>query len=175
MELKQRWEDELVAGWCQSLTKWVLSHCQSHQDVLLVGIARGGFELAKHISIQLPIPLAVHSIDITLYRDDLYQGGERPILGGTMLPLDIDGCNILLIDDVLFTGRTVRAALHEIYDYGRPASVQLAVLVDRGHRELPIQADCVGVEIATAKSDKVQIGFAQSGLSAELWTRQGDG
>ena len=112
MKLEQRWEDEVVAGWCQILIDWVLTQCQVQERVLLVGIARGGVELAKQISSQLPLPLAVHSIDITLYRDDLYQGGERPVLGGSELPLDIDGCNILLIDDVLFTGRTVRAALH---------------------------------------------------------------
>ena len=91
-------------------------------------------------------------MDITLYRDDLYTGLEKPVLGDTDLPFEVSGCGIVLVDDVLFTGRTVRAAMGEVWDFGRPAFIRLAVLVDRGHRELPIAPDFVGLTIPTAQA-----------------------
>ena len=102
-------------------------------------------------------------MDITLYRDDLYTGLEKPALGVTELPFDMEGTGIVLVDDVLFTGRTVRAALDAFHDYGRPRWIRLAVLVDRGHRELPILADVVGRRIETSLSDKVRVEIGEAG------------
>ena len=99
----------------------------------------------------------VGAVDITLYRDDLGQADRWPVLRGTEIPFDVDGAEIVLVDDVLFTGRTVRAALNAVCDLGRPARVRLAVLVDRGHRELPIQPDVVGLAVATDRDDHVRV------------------
>ena len=110
-------------------------------------------ELGRSSAIQVP----VGAVDITLYRDDLGRAQTWPVLRGTEIPFDIEGADVVLVDDVLFTGRTVRAALNAICDLGRPASVRLAVLVDRGHRELPIRADVVGLEQATERTDHVQV------------------
>ena len=96
-------------------------------------------------------------VDITLYRDDLGQGADQPLVRGTEIPFHVDDFNIVLVDDVLFTGRTIRAALDAIIDFGRPKSVQLAVLCDRGHRELPIRADYVGKNIPTERSEFVRV------------------
>jgi len=130
-------------------------------DFSFVGVVRGGDTLAHLLGNELerrgfPTP-DVYSIDITLYRDDLYSGLERPILTHTNLPLSVDGLRLVLVDDVLFTGRTIRAALQEITDYGRPEWVKLVVLVDRGHRELPIQADIVGQHMTVSKVSKVDV------------------
>ena len=130
-------------------------------DFAFVGVVRGGDTLAHLMGAELSrrglsVP-DVYSIDITLYRDDLYSGLERPILTHTNLPLSVDGLRLVLVDDVLFTGRTIRAALQEISDYGRPEWVRLAVLVDRGHRELPIQADIVGQQMTVSKVSKVEV------------------
>src|SRR5262249_40817461 len=97
--------------------------------------------------------------DITLYRDDLGQADKWPVLRGTEIPFDVDGAEVVLVDDVLFTGRTVRAALNAVCDLGRPACVRLAALVDRGHRELPIQADGVGLTVEPAQGGHVRVGL----------------
>ena len=99
----------------------------------------------------------VGALDITLYRDDLGDGNRWPVLLGTEIPFAVDGAEIVLVDDVLYTGRTVRAALNAICDLGRPAQVRLVVLVDRGHRELPIRADAVGLAIATDRGETVRV------------------
>jgi pyrimidine operon attenuation protein/uracil phosphoribosyltransferase len=127
----------------------------------LVGIRSGGTPLAERLAAEVHArtgrrPLR-GDVDITLYRDDLYTGLERPVLGDTDLPFEVNGCGIVLVDDVLFTGRTVRAAMGEVWDFGRPAFIRLAVLVDRGHRELPIAADFVGLTLATDKRDRVSV------------------
>jgi pyrimidine operon attenuation protein/uracil phosphoribosyltransferase len=130
----------------------------------LVGIRAGGVPLADRIADQV-LARTGHrplrgAVDITLYRDDLYTGLEKPVLGDTDLPFEVSGCGIVLVDDVLFTGRTVRAAMGEVWDFGRPAFIRLAVLVDRGHRELPIAPDFVGLTIATGLHDKVVVDWA---------------
>ena len=130
------------------------------EDFIFVGILRGGDSLARRIGAHLQTvsePPPVYFIDITLYRDDLYSGLEFPTLGGSHLPMNIDGKRIILVDDVLFTGRTIRAALQELMDYGRPEWIKLLVLVDRGYRELPIQPDVVGMTITCPKTAKVKI------------------
>jgi pyrimidine operon attenuation protein/uracil phosphoribosyltransferase len=127
----------------------------------LVGVRTRGVPLAERLAAELFRRSGVHvpvgAVDITLYRDDLGRTQTWPVLRGTDIPFDIEGADVVLVDDVLFTGRTVRAALNAVCDLGRPASVRLAVLVDRGHRELPIRADVVGLEQPTGRTDHVQV------------------
>ena len=130
-------------------------------NIAVVGIRTRGEPLSKRIVSKLTdiegaeIPIGV--VDITLYRDDLTNSAEQPLVRGTTLPFNVDKKNIILVDDVLFTGRTIRAALDAIIDFGRPRSVQLAVLVDRGHRELPIRPDYVGKSIPTSRAELVEV------------------
>ncbi len=129
-------------------------------SVVLIGIRRRGVPLAERIAalladiegVQVPVGL----LDITLYRDDLEMRGPAPVVHSTRIPVDITDRTIVLVDDVLFTGRTVRAALDALVDLGRPARIQLAVLVDRGHRELPIRADFVGKNVPTARDERIE-------------------
>ena len=130
-------------------------------DLIIVGIQRRGVQLAARIvsSIREREGVAVPSgaLDITLYRDDLQTVGPRPVVGPTDLPWAIDGKHVVIVDDVLYTGRTVRAALDELADFGRPARIGLAVLVDRGGRELPIHADIVGKRVEVPASGHVDV------------------
>ena len=119
-----------------------------------VPIAR---RLAERLRPIVGAEVPVGAVDITLYRDDLGRGDRWPVLRGTEIPFAVDGAEIVLVDDVLFTGRTVRAALNAVCDLGRPACVRLAVLVDRGGRELPIQADFVGLRVATERRERVRV------------------
>lgn len=131
------------------------------QDLVIIGIRRRGVPLAERVagiiaqSEGQEIPLGI--VDITLYRDDLTLLAEQPVLHRTEVPFSIQGKKVLLTDDVLYTGRTIRAALDALIDLGRPRSIQLAVLIDRGHRELPIQADFVGRKIPTSKEEIVSV------------------
>ncbi len=131
--------------------------------LLLVGIHTRGVPLAERLAEEIERMEGRKpprgTIDITLYRDDLSAIGPQPVVKATDLPTPIDRFVVVLCDDVLYTGRTVRAALDELIDYGRPRAVRLAVLIDRGHRELPIQADVVGKKIGTARSESVDVGF----------------
>ncbi len=132
-------------------------------DVILLGIRTRGVPLAERLGDELEAlegqRVPIGSIDITLYRDDLSAIAPQPVLKETVLPGPIDDQILILCDDVLYTGRTVRAALDELIDYGRPRAVQLAVLVDRGGRELPIQADFVGRSISAAEGEHVEVHF----------------
>lgn len=145
--------DEMAAGIAGSLA--------AGERLALVGIRRGGVPLAEALADRLEERLGrrpdLGAIDITLYRDDLYTGLEKPSFGPTDLPFGLDGCSVVLVDDVLFTGRTVLAALGVLRDFGRPRWVRLAVLVDRGWRELPIEARYVGVTVETARGDTVVV------------------
>jgi pyrimidine operon attenuation protein/uracil phosphoribosyltransferase len=131
------------------------------KNLLLIGIKRRGDFIAQRIAYMVKeyegknIPLG--ALDITLYRDDLQLVSETPIVESTDISCDINQKTIVLVDDVLYTGRTIRAAMEELFNFGRPRAIQLAVLVDRGHRELPIQADFVGKKIPTAKSEIVDV------------------
>lgn len=131
----------------------------------IVGIQSRGVPLAGRLAAALRSrtrsPIDVGSLDITLYRDDLSTIGTRPVLKATRIPFSIDGRTVILVDDVLFTGRTIRAALDELVDFGRPSRIALAVLIDRGHRELPIQADYVGKVVKTARTDMVDVRLSE--------------
>jgi len=131
------------------------------KKLVLVGIRSRGVPLAERLSkligSRAGIEIPVGIIDITLYRDDLTDIASQPLVRETQLPFPIDGQRIVLVDDVLFTGRTVRAAMNELMDWGRPAQIRLAVLVDRGGRELPIRADYVGREVSTSKPQMVDV------------------
>jgi pyrimidine operon attenuation protein/uracil phosphoribosyltransferase len=134
-------------------------------DLVLVGIHTGGVYLAQRICGLIgeiegrQVPMG--SVDIALYRDDALEGLPRPVIGVTSLPFELAAKKVLLVDDVLYTGRTVRAALDALNDYGRPRRVRLAVLVDRGQRELPIQADYVGLKVDTESHQRVKVHLAE--------------
>ena len=129
--------------------------------LVLVGIQRRGVELAERLSqiitARTGAGVSRGALDITLYRDDLETVGPRPLVGETHLPGDLTGKWVVIVDDVLYSGRTVRAALDELADFGRPARIGLAVLIDRGGRELPIQADVVGKTVKTSRRDRVDV------------------
>jgi pyrimidine operon attenuation protein/uracil phosphoribosyltransferase len=139
----------------------VVERCGDTEGIVLVGIQRRGVELAQRLALLLAqsagaqVPLG--KLDITLYRDDLSTIGPRPRVGETSLPVETEGSTVVLVDDVLYTGRTIRAALDELADFGRPRRILLCVLVDRGGRELPIQADIVGLKVATTLDDRVDV------------------
>jgi pyrimidine operon attenuation protein/uracil phosphoribosyltransferase len=127
----------------------------------IVGIQTRGAFLARRVAEVIKsiegVTVPVGILDITLYRDDLQTVADQPVVNESDIPFDVQGKSIVLVDDVLYTGRTVRAALDEIIDFGRPKSVQLAVIVDRGHRELPIRADYVGKNVPTSESEAVAV------------------
>src|SRR6202165_3848924 len=130
-------------------------------DLIIVGIQRRGVQLADRLVKMIEggegVTVPQGSLDITLYRDDLQTVGPRPVVGPTYLPWDLDGKHIVIVDDVLFTGRTIRAALDELADFGRPASVSLAVLIDRGGGDLPIQPDGVGKHVEAPARARVDV------------------
>jgi pyrimidine operon attenuation protein / uracil phosphoribosyltransferase len=131
------------------------------EELAVVGIHRRGAHLARRLRdlltdlLDLDVPLG--AIDIAFYRDDLGQRPDAPVVGATELDFDLDGRTVVLVDDVLYTGRTVRAAIEAVFDYGRPARVRLAVLADRGHRELPIRPDYVGKNLPTSRAERVDV------------------
>jgi len=144
----------------------ILERNKGTDRLALVGIRSRGVHLADRIRSAVQeiesgpsIPFGV--VDITLYRDDLDRGLQTPVVKGTDIPFAVEGRRILLVDDVLFTGRTIRAAMDALIDFGRPLSIQLAVLVDRGHRELPIRADYVGKNLPTSLGEQVQVRLAE--------------
>lgn len=139
----------------------ILEKNKGSEDVCLIGIRTRGVTLAERVNVCIKkieghaLPMGV--LDITLYRDDLTLVATQPIVRETLIDFDIADKKLILVDDVLFTGRTVRAALDALVDLGRPSNIQLAVLVDRGHRELPIRADYVGKNIPTALDENVKV------------------
>jgi pyrimidine operon attenuation protein/uracil phosphoribosyltransferase len=133
--------------------------------LVLVGIQRRGVPLAHRIAAAIRehegAELPVGALDITFYRDDLSLVAQQPLVKGTDLPFDLNEVTIVLIDDVLYTGRTIRAAMDALVDFGRPRAIRLAVLVDRGHRELPIRADHVGKNVPTSREELVRVHLAE--------------
>lgn len=136
-------------------------------DLCIVGIQRGGVYLAKRISRKIneieKADIVVSSLDISLYRDDIGLKKEQPVVRKTDMSCDISDRRVVLVDDVLFTGRSIRAAMDALMDFGRPSQIQLAVLVDRGHRELPIRADYVGKNVPTAIRENIEVRFEEEG------------
>ena len=130
-------------------------------NLVIVGIQRRGVQLAAQIVSSITerekAQIPQGALDITLYRDDLQTVGPRPVVGQTRIPVDIDGMHVVIVDDVLYTGRTIRAALDELADFGRPARIGLAVLIDRGGRELPIQPDIVGKKVAVQPTQRIDV------------------
>ena len=144
----------------QTMAGEIVERCGT-EGLVLVGIQRRGVELANRLARLIDeahhVGVPLGKLDITLYRDDLSAIGPRPRVGETSLPRELGGTSLVLVDDVLYTGRTIRAALDELADFGRPRRVLLAVLVDRGGRELPIQPDIVGVVVPTTLDDRVDV------------------
>jgi pyrimidine operon attenuation protein/uracil phosphoribosyltransferase len=138
------------------------------ENLCLVGIQRGGVHLAKRLSVKIKAientDIPVGSLDISLYRDDIGIRKEQPVVRKTDIPCDITDKKIVLVDDVLFTGRSIRAAMDALMDFGRPAQIQLAVLIDRGHRELPIRADYVGKNIPTSMLENIEVQLEEEGF-----------
>jgi len=144
----------------------IVEAAKDMNDTVLIGIKNRGAYVAERLADKIRDIAGsrpeVGALDITLYRDDLTQVSEQPIVHATEIAFDIDKKRIILVDDVLFTGRTIRCALDALIDFGRPAKIQLAVLVDRGHRELPIRADYVGKNVPTSIKEVVEVRLAES-------------
>lgn len=139
----------------------ILEHNKGVKDLALVGIRTGGVHLAHRLAKRIEeierVAVPIGDLDITLYRDDLSLRKEQPVLRTTSVPFDVSDKVVVLVDDVLFTGRTIRAAMDGLMDLGRPAEIQLAVLVDRGHRQLPIKATYIGKNLPTSREENVQV------------------
>jgi pyrimidine operon attenuation protein/uracil phosphoribosyltransferase len=139
----------------------ILERNKGCEDLYLVGIQRRGVPLAKRIAQRIGefegIVPDVGILDITFYRDDLSMLAEHPVINGTSIPFGVNNKKIVLVDDVLYTGRTCRAAIDALFDMGRPAQIQLAIMVDRGHRDLPIRADYIGKNVPTSRSELISV------------------
>ncbi len=148
--------DEMLADVKTALTAKELS------ELLMIGIHTGGVWIAERLHKELDLQHPLGKLNIAFYRDDFSRIGTHPQVTPSKLPFDVEDKHILLVDDVLHTGRTIRAALNEIFDYGRPASVRLAVLIDRGEHELPVQADFVGKRLALKPGEHVKLCAAEN-------------
>lgn len=143
------------------ITHEIVERNKGTDDLVLIGLRSRGVDLARRIARELKLiegtDVPVGALDVTLYRDDLDKVGPQPVVRKTEIPFAINEKRVVLVDDVLYTGRTIRAALDSLIDLGRPRLIQLAVLVDRGHRELPIRADYVGKNVPTSRQEQVQV------------------
>jgi pyrimidine operon attenuation protein/uracil phosphoribosyltransferase len=144
----------------------ILERNKGAGGLVLVGIAARGDDLARRLASEIEriegVSVPVGALDITFYRDDIGMRSEAPEVHETRISFDITGITVVLVDDVLFTGRTIRAAMDALVDFGRPEAIQLAVLVDRGHRELPIRADYVGKNVPTRRDEEVQVRLSET-------------
>ncbi len=144
------------------ITHEILEKNKGTEALAIIGIRTGGDHLAKVLAERIAeiegVQIPLGAIDVTMYRDDLGSRGSMP-LGKTDIPFPLDNRRVVLVDDVLYTGRTIRAAMDALMDIGRPQNIQLAVLIDRGHRELPIRADYVGRNVPTSTDEQIQVGF----------------
>ncbi|MCI0469298.1 MAG: bifunctional pyr operon transcriptional regulator/uracil phosphoribosyltransferase PyrR [Nitrospirae bacterium] len=145
----------------------IMERNKGPEGLCLIGIQRGGVHLAMRIASKINLieaaDIPVGSLDISLYRDDIGMRKTQPVVRKTDIPCDINDNKIILVDDVLFTGRSIRSAMDALMDYGRPAQIQLAVLIDRGHRELPIRADYVGKNIPTSQMERIKVELKEEG------------
>ena len=161
-----------VAKTLDRMAQEILSADQPADNLVLVGIRTGGAFLAARLRIilekELGLSIPTGVIDINLYRDDWTRAAQKPVVGKTELNFSIDNKRLVLVDDVLFTGRTVRSALDALTDFGRPARIELFVLVDRGHRELPICPNYTGLTLTTTLSERVNVYFSEKGDQDEV-------
>ena len=179
-DLKERRELLDAAGLQRTLRRMALEIAervpQSERPLYLVGVRTGGAYLAHRLGDVLAAAgegkPTLGAVDISLYRDDVFHGLPKPEIGPTELPEPIDGRTIVLVDDVLFTGRTIRAAMDVLADYGRPRAVKLAALIDRGRRELPIQPDFVGLALQTTALESVRVMLAERGEQDRVVLRE---
>ena len=146
---------------CAELVRQLSPHVTA--DTALVGIHTGGVWLAERLHAALGIALPLGLLDISFYRDDFDKTGLHPQIKPTKIPFDVGGRHIVLVDDVLYTGRTVRGAMNELFDYGRPASISLAVLIDRGGRELPVAAQYIGTKLEVPSGDMLMLDRDEKG------------
>jgi len=159
-------DSEAVGRTLKRIAHEIIEHNKGTKDLVIVGVRTRGAHLAERLAGLIAEidgrkpPVGI--LDITLYRDDLSSIAQQPVVHKTVMDFDIEDKKVVLVDDVLYTGRTVRAALDEIIDFGRPQFIQLAVLVDRGHRELPIRADYVGKNIPTSTKETVEVRLTES-------------
>ena len=161
MAIKQVFTKEEIERAITRISHEIIENNKGVKALAIIGIRTRGYVLAERIAKVINnlygTKLDVGALDITFYRDDLSLVAEQPVIHNTEIDFDIEGKNIILVDDVLYTGRTIRCALDAIIDFGRPVAIQLAVLVDRGHRELPIRADYVGKNLPTSQKELVQV------------------
>jgi pyrimidine operon attenuation protein / uracil phosphoribosyltransferase len=161
MSLKQVFTKEEIERSITRISHEIIENNKGIKDLVIIGIRTRGYFLAERIARVINnlygTKLDVGALDITFYRDDLSVISEQPVIHNTEIDFDIENKNIILVDDVLYTGRTIRCALDAIIDFGRPRTIQLAVLIDRGHRELPIRADYVGKNFPTSQKELIQV------------------
>ena len=165
MPLKQVFTKEEIERSITRISHEIIENNKGVKELAIVGIRTRGYILAERIAKVIDnlygARLDVGALDITFYRDDLSLVTEQPVIHNTEIEFDIENKNIVLVDDVLYTGRTIRCALDALIDFGRPMTIQLAVLIDRGHRELPIRADYVGKNIPTSQKELVQVNLQE--------------
>jgi pyrimidine operon attenuation protein/uracil phosphoribosyltransferase len=166
-------DSERIARMIDRMAHEIAEHPKDLQDLAFIGIRTRGVPLATRLASRLSDlvgqPFPVGTLDITLYRDDLSLVAPQPLLKKTEIDFDLNGRAIVLCDDVLYTGRTIRAALDGIIDLGRPRALRLAVLIDRGHREIPIEANYVGKSVPTAQREVIKVMFSETDGSDEVW------
>jgi pyrimidine operon attenuation protein / uracil phosphoribosyltransferase len=142
-------------------------------DTVLIGIHTGGVWLAQRLHKMLALRQPLGTIDVSFYRDDYGSRGLHPKVRPSEIPFEVADADIILVDDVLYTGRTIRAAMNELFDYGRPRSIRLAALIDRGGRQLPIAAQFVGADVSVADADQIELKKNEEGRLSLILTRQG--
>jgi pyrimidine operon attenuation protein/uracil phosphoribosyltransferase len=161
MSTKVIMDSETMSRTISRIAHEILERNKGAKELRIIGIRTRGIHIAQRIADKIEelegIKPPLGTLDITLYRDDFRKRSDMPKVQKTEIPFSVEDKNVVLVDDVLYTGRTTRAAIDAIMDYGRPASIQLVVLVDRGHRELPIQADYVGIKVMTLKNENVEV------------------
>lgn len=154
-------DSETIARAISRIAHEILERNKGAKELRIIGIRTRGIHIARRIADKIEelegIRPPIGTLDITLYRDDFRRRSDMPKVQKTEIPFSVEDKNVILVDDVLYTGRTARAAIDAIMDYGRPASIQLVVLVDRGHRELPIQADYIGIKVMTLRDENVDV------------------
>ena len=154
-------DEEAIRRAMMRITHEIIEHNNGTDNICLIGIRRRGIPLANIIKQNIKkvegVDVPVGELDITMYRDDISKLSDMPVVSGSKIDFDVTGKHIVLVDDVLYTGRTARAAIEAVFGLGRPASIHLAILIDRGHRELPIRADFVGKNVPTSRDEVIKV------------------